>query len=340
MDRASIFRVISFTLAGGDIFQTIPGTYRLYKKQWKARSISPICFLYAMVRYLTIISLVSNGVGFFGKTFTDKTCKPFYMLPNVTAMLAGMAVQGIIYIRTCAISGRDVWVTRLLGLLLLLNLPVQVFGIVYHRDPSVINGNCKGKVLVPGEPDWNIVYYLAHMVFDWVACCTATFWLVWASRSHNTFNIPKFMQRVLRQGLLYTVAVSFANLWVVLEFTAVITTGVGATLPLAVVLISAQHLVLGTQRPHSDHPSSSEALSAARDRSRSFGLNSSRMPGFPAFAHGSSRNLTDIELQSSGIYVLNETYAHTSSPDTPRSAVKFDAQRHPYYDATPQHKTV
>lgn len=135
----------------------------------------------------------------------------------------------------------------------------------------------------------------------------------------------------------------------------VVTTGVGATLPLAVVLISkpssravyiyqlnntkgAQHLVLGTQRPHSDHPSSSEVITVGRDRSRSFGLNSPRTPGFPSFAPGSSRNLTDIELQS-GVYVLNETYAHTSPPDTPKSAIKFDAPRHSYYNE-PQNKTV
>jgi hypothetical protein len=43
-------RPSSFTLAGGDVFQTIPGTYALYKKQWVNRRLNPMCFFYAMAR--------------------------------------------------------------------------------------------------------------------------------------------------------------------------------------------------------------------------------------------------------------------------------------------------
>lgn len=67
-------------------------------------------------------------------------------------------------------------------------------------------------------------------------------------------NTSKFVRRVLRNGLLYTIIVFIANLyvslffasptdanmfirWIVLELEAVLETGIGATLPLAVVLI-------------------------------------------------------------------------------------------------------
>jgi hypothetical protein len=40
----------SFTLAGGDVFQTIPRTYAFYKKQWDNRKLSPACFFYAVAR--------------------------------------------------------------------------------------------------------------------------------------------------------------------------------------------------------------------------------------------------------------------------------------------------
>jgi hypothetical protein len=40
----------SFTLAGGDVFQTIPRTYAFYKKQWNNRKLSPACFFYAVAR--------------------------------------------------------------------------------------------------------------------------------------------------------------------------------------------------------------------------------------------------------------------------------------------------
>ncbi|KAJ6588500.1 hypothetical protein B0H19DRAFT_208695 [Mycena capillaripes] len=61
--KTSVFRIISFTLAGADIVQTSPDTVKLYLKQWKNRSLSPVCLFYAVARYMTIISLVTNGIG-------------------------------------------------------------------------------------------------------------------------------------------------------------------------------------------------------------------------------------------------------------------------------------
>ncbi|KAJ7904754.1 hypothetical protein B0H14DRAFT_2664240 [Mycena olivaceomarginata] len=158
VDKFSLFRIISFSLAGGDVLQTMPDTYRLYRKQWVNGSVSAVCFFYACARYLSIISLVSNGIGFFGTHFTPASCRRFYMLPNITAMLAGMAVQVLVFIRTFAISGRSKRCFYGLGSVLLLCFPVQVFGITYHRDPFLSKspfqltiGRCKGRVLRPGE---------------------------------------------------------------------------------------------------------------------------------------------------------------------------------------------
>ncbi|KAJ6506939.1 hypothetical protein C8R45DRAFT_971047 [Mycena sanguinolenta] len=249
--RLSLFRIISFTLAGGDVFQTIPATYAFYKKQWVKHKLSPACVFYAVARYMTIISLVTNGIGFYGTHFTPATCQSFYMLPNVTAMLAGMAVQILVFIRTFAISGRAKSVWYGLGSVLLLGFPVQVFGITYHRDPLMQNGGCKGRVLHANEPDWNIVYYSAHMSYDLImiliATSAATYFLVYSSRSLGVFNLSNFTRRVLKQGLLYFIVVFLVNLWVVMEFLGVLQTGAASTLPLAIVLIAIQHLVLSTQ---------------------------------------------------------------------------------------------
>ncbi|KAJ7120918.1 hypothetical protein C8R44DRAFT_169761 [Mycena epipterygia] len=306
--RANIMRIVSFALAGGDVVQTIPGTYMLYKKQWVNRTLSPVCFFYAVARYMTIISLITNGIGFYSTTFTPESCKPFYMVPNITAMLAGMAVQILVFIRTYAISGRSRLVYWCLGTVLLIGFPIQVFGIVYHRSPETTGGECKGKVFKKGnEPDWNIVYYSAHMGYDLIACATGTFFLVYSSRIHGVFNTSKFVRRVLRNGLLYTIVVFIANLWVVLEFEAVLETGVGATLPLAVVLIAVQHLILSTQRPHSDQPSSTDEYSrsgplSGQSRRSAMPPRSSRTG---IFARGESRQ--DLELQTS-VFVVTETY--------------------------------
>ncbi|KAJ7291099.1 hypothetical protein C8J57DRAFT_1271356 [Mycena rebaudengoi] len=320
--KASIFRVISFTLAGGDVLQTIPGTYTLYKKQWVNRKLSPVCLFYAMARYMTIISLISNGIGFYGTHFTYETCRPWYMLPNITAMLAGMAVQILIFIRTYAISARSPIVYYGLGAILLAGFPVQCFGIVYHRGVQTTNGVCKGKVFQKNEMDWNIVYYSAHMIYDVIACTTATFYLVFSSRTQGVFNTSKFLRKVLRDGLLYAVVVFLANLWVVLEFHQVLKTGVGATLPLAIVMIAAQHLILSTQRARADMPSGTDesARSHSLGRRKGAPLRSPRVFGSPNAAQ-------DVELQSA-VFVVTETYLEPDERERERKTDGFVPDRY------------
>ncbi|KAJ7292566.1 hypothetical protein C8J57DRAFT_1266362 [Mycena rebaudengoi] len=256
LPRSTVFRIVSLSLACGDVFQTIPGTWRLYKKNWDRGSLSALCFCYAVARYFSIFSLIIQVVGLstFSKNFTFETCKRVYMLPNVTSLLAGMAVQVLVYIRTYAISGHSKYVRFGLGAVLLLGFPVQIFGIVYHRAASFKNGSCKGKVFQVGEPDWNVVYYSAHMAFDLIACVTATFYLLRSSRIGGVLVYSKLARLVLRDGLLYFTVVFLTNLLVVLEFTHTFqATGAGSALPLAVVLIAIQHMILNTQELTTGH---------------------------------------------------------------------------------------
>ncbi|KAF7328935.1 putative Transmembrane protein [Mycena venus] len=209
------------------------------------------------------------------------------------SVLAGIAVQVLVYIRTLAISGRSNYVRYGLGSVLLLGFPVQIFGIVYHRDPFFNNGACKGKVLRPGEPDWNIVYYSAHMAFDLIACATATYCLVHSSRVLGVFRFSKLARSILRDGLLYFVVVFLVNLWVVLEFAHVFVSGAASSLPLAVVLIAIQHLVLSTQRQTASRNMASEDYSASVSQ------------GPPRFFNRNQSQL-DVELQS-GVFVVSDT---------------------------------
>ncbi|KAJ7334818.1 hypothetical protein DFH08DRAFT_879471 [Mycena albidolilacea] len=310
LDRSTVFRIISLTLAGGDVIQTIPGTWVLYKKQWLRRRISPLCFFYAMARYMSIISLIFNGYNAFSRNYTPTSCKHLYMFPNVTALLAGIAVQVLVYIRTVAISGRAVRVRIGLGVVMLLGFPVQTFGIVYHRDPFFNDGACKGKVLRPGEPDWNIVYYSAHMAFDLIACATATYFLVYSSRVLGVFHFSKLARNVLRDGLFYFLVVFLVNLWVVLEFAQVFVSGAASSLPLAVVLIAIQHLVLSTQNRTAGNTSSDHDYSASVSRGP---------PHF--FSHDQSQEF-DTELES-GVFVLSET-----AVESQKLSFRSEATRH------------
>ncbi|KAJ7682570.1 hypothetical protein DFH06DRAFT_298356 [Mycena polygramma] len=330
VDKFTLFRIISFSLVGGDVLQTMPDTYRLYRKQWVNGNLSVVCFFYAMARYLSILSLVSNGIGFFGTNFTIASCRRFYMLPNVTAMLAGMSVQILIFIRTFAISGRSKRVFYGLGLVMLLCFPVEVFGITYHRDPFLAQGSCKGRVLRAGEPDWNIVYYSAQMFFDLVACIIATVYVILVSRVQGTFHASKFLVRVLRNGLLYTFTVLLVNLWVLLEFVGLYSTGAASTLPIAVTMIAAQHLILSTQRLNMDQQSSVDDLHTSR-----FTPSGGRSSGPVRFL---SRNTgLDTEIQPD-VYVLSRDNHKRSTYDPTQASSRFDPEDTSFVSGPPSPK--
>ncbi|KAJ7186829.1 hypothetical protein C8R46DRAFT_280470 [Mycena filopes] len=302
LQRGTIFRIISLSLAAGDVFQTIPGTYTLYKKQWTRRRLSPICFFYAMARYMTILSLAANAHAAFSRSPSYEDCRRIYLLPNVTALLAGIAVQVVVYIRAVAISGRAKRVRFGLGLVMLLGFPVQTFGILYHRDPffDPVTGLCKGKVLHPTEPDWNIVYYSAHMAFDSIACATATYYIVASSYFQGAFRLSKLLRHILRDGLMYFLVVFLVNLWVVLEFAKVLVTGAASMLPLAVVLIAVQHLILSTQRITAGHQVSAHASDTVSQGPPRF---------YPRTTRDSSQ--LDVELEA-GVFVVSaaDTFVH------------------------------
>ncbi|KAJ7172995.1 hypothetical protein C8R43DRAFT_944043 [Mycena crocata] len=185
--------------------------------------------------------------------------------------------------------------------------------------------SCKGKVLragevgysfipyaaptyIPRQPDWNIVqvptffeirYYSAHMVFDLIACATATYFIVYSSRIQGVIHFSKLFRSILRDGLLYFIVVFLVNFWVVLEFANVFKSGAASSLPLAVVLIAVQHLVLNTQRLISP------ARPSVDDR-----FNGELVSQGPPQFYENSRTLDGVELES-GVFAGGDTFAGT-----------------------------
>ncbi|KAJ7058679.1 hypothetical protein C8F01DRAFT_1146909, partial [Mycena amicta] len=174
------------------------------------------------------------------------------MIPNVSLYLAGMAVNTLVYIRAVAIAGRSKRIQIGLGLVLFICFPLEGFGLFYHRAVRLGTTvqTCKGLQRV-GDPDWNIVFYSTHMAFDLIACVLVSYYLVSGSYFNGRMYLSKLVRCILRDGILFFVAVFVVNLWVIwvtLEFLKVFVTGAASSLPLAVTFIASQHLVLSTQQ--------------------------------------------------------------------------------------------
>ncbi|CAE6395923.1 unnamed protein product [Rhizoctonia solani] len=255
----SNLRVATFSIALFDVIQTIPGEIQLYHKQFKNGRMSLVCFLFIIVRYVSIAALVLNGVGYYGTTFTYQSCVDFRLAPPVTKMIAGIACQAIILLRTWAISRKSRGVLIVLGVLFVLCLPFLILGNVYRRDPYVEpgTGSCIAKQL--GNLNTAPMYYGAMSAFDIVACAIATYYLL----DLDAKTMSGFTRKVLKHGLIYTFGTTLSNIIVLMAVCHVkYIEKLGAFLSVAITMIMAQHLVLATQN---FNDSTSANYSSARE---------------------------------------------------------------------------
>ncbi|KAH7338289.1 hypothetical protein B0J17DRAFT_418438 [Rhizoctonia solani] len=240
----SNLRVATFSIAAFDFIQTIPGEIKLYRRQIAQGRMSMVCFLFIVVRYVSVLSLVLNGVGFYVTGFDEESCRKFRLAPPVTKMIAGLASQGLIFMRTWAISRKSRPVLIILSVLCIITLPMMVIGNVYKRDPYIRDGSCIAKQR-PGAFNSAPMYYGAMSGFDLIACGIATYYLI---DRNSSAAMSRFTKKVMQHGMMYAFGTTLGNIIVLLGTSHVkYVEKLGAFLSVAVTMIMAQHLVLATQ---------------------------------------------------------------------------------------------
>ncbi|QRW19147.1 hypothetical protein RhiXN_00553 [Rhizoctonia solani] len=301
----SNLRVATFSIALFDVIQTIPGEIQLYRKQFKNGRMSFVCFLFIVVRYVSIAALVLNGVGYYGTTFTYEACVKFRLAPPVTKMVAGIACQAIILLRTWAISRKSRGVLIILGVLFVLGLPFLILGNVYRRDAYVEpgTGSCIAKQL--GSLNTAPMYYGAMSAFDVVACVIATYYLL----DLDAKSMSGFTRKVLKHGLIYTFGTTFSNIIVLMAVCHVkYIEKLGAFLSVAV----HYHDYGTTPRPFNAKYVGTSTSPAHFNDSTSANYSSAREPpslgrpvfpakGFQSSESGKTRPTSSITVHGSGI---------------------------------------
>ncbi|ELU41866.1 hypothetical protein AG1IA_04101 [Rhizoctonia solani AG-1 IA] len=268
---------------------------------------------------VSIAALVLNGVGYYGTTFTYEACVKFRLAPPVTKMVAGIACQAIILLRTWAISRKSRGVLIILGVLFVLGLPFLILGNVYRRDVQLISARCIAKQL--GSLNTAPMYYGAMSAFDVVACVIATYYLL----DLDAKSMSGFTRKVLKHGLVSRVCTAnrfssvVSNIIVLMAVCHVkYIEKLGAFLSVAVrnaisdiqleerkltsnvqqiTMIMAQHLVLSTQN---FNDSTSANYSSAREPP-SLGRPVFPAKGFQSSESGKTRPTSSITVHGSGI---------------------------------------
>ncbi|KAG9080282.1 hypothetical protein FS749_008066 [Ceratobasidium sp. UAMH 11750] len=313
----SNLRVATFSIAAFDYLQTIPGEIKLYRRQYAQGKVSIVCMLFIAVRYISIVSLVVNGIGFYSTSFDMESCQKFRLIPPITKMLAGLASQGLIFMRTWAISRKSRLVLIVLSALCLVSLPMLIVGNVYKRAPFVKNGSCIAKQ-INGTFNSAPLYYGAMSGFDLVACGIATYYLI--DRSAGSV-MSRFTKKVLQHGMMYAFGTTLVNIIVLLGVSHVkYVEKLGAFLSVAVTMIMAQHLVLATQSIRVPPPVLEHIVITDRPPTLS-----SDLTNFSPHT-GKTGHLLDIPGKLASVPEHDEPAAHDRDSQSPIPHVVLDIQ--------------
>ncbi|KAJ7354461.1 hypothetical protein DFH08DRAFT_854918 [Mycena albidolilacea] len=185
---------------------------------WSRPGWSPIKILYCLVRYYTLLVLVVTDVWFFADWSESSCARYVRILPGI-AVLIDVSVELVLALRVYALYG----CTKTIGAFLLLliagflgvMIAVPILAFDYTRFPSW-PGPCivTGKPSIAG-PKFIIAFYASPMVFD-IIMTTLTVYKVMDHNRHG--GSSSLLNRMVRDGIFYFVAITSLNLLNVIFF--------------------------------------------------------------------------------------------------------------------------
>ncbi|KAJ6483499.1 hypothetical protein C8R47DRAFT_1281552 [Mycena vitilis] len=223
---AEYLRVAAYGIAFFDYLQTLPAEYRLYAKQRGPSQLSVACILFILVRYLGLITIIIGNTGFFYHGFSAAACHRYYWLAPIFKLALYAVSQGILAIRTYAVSRKSAVVLRILVLLFIACAVPQFISVFWKRVVFQTNV-CRTLVLLPVLPELltrvafqfnctsgNLpgvkvasLFPLGALIFDVVTMIISSFYL-WKFSNSSRTSFSQLTRMMLHDGLMYFVALS------------------------------------------------------------------------------------------------------------------------------------
>ncbi|KIN96618.1 hypothetical protein M404DRAFT_162643 [Pisolithus tinctorius Marx 270] len=212
-------RVASMAFAFYDYIITLPIEYRVYRSQRSFFRMSLACILFILIRYTSILVMVTSNYGFFATSFTEESCRRFYFVPPIFKDLQASVSQAILGVRTFNIAGRN----KQLGLFLLVYFCITValewFFDLYRRTYLIYflltNSMCSNPLSpgscvsgVSGAHPLTWVFYLVAMIYDLMALVLSTIHLV----RYKTYIQFSAVHSMMYDGLIFFVVLTAVNI--------------------------------------------------------------------------------------------------------------------------------
>ncbi|KAL4071680.1 hypothetical protein V8B97DRAFT_426247 [Scleroderma yunnanense] len=201
-------RVASMAIAFYDYFITLPIEYRVYRSQAGFLRMSLACILFILIRYISVLVMITSNYGYFATTFTVESCRRFYFVPPMFKVMQSMVSHAILGVRTFNIAGRDKNIGMLLLGYYIITITLEWFFDIYHRVYQSSSGHCvSGAVTHPTT--W--LFYLVAMIYDLVSLVVSTVYL-YRYRSYSG-KFSQLIRVMLSDGLIFFVALTAVNVF-------------------------------------------------------------------------------------------------------------------------------
>ncbi|KLO16089.1 hypothetical protein SCHPADRAFT_228059 [Schizopora paradoxa] len=205
---ASNIRVAFLAVGLYEYIITLPAEYRFYRAQFLSRRISRHCALFVLIRYVSILVVIVNTVGFFG-SFSPASCHRLFLVAPIVKVFQSICSQLILADRTYAISQKTRWVGLLLGFLLVTSTASEFFTSVYKRQAvQAFDNNCTSGNSASSLIAW--YFYVITMIFDVTTIGISTMYLWKYFQEARTMSC--FARRLLYEGIGYIALLSAANI--------------------------------------------------------------------------------------------------------------------------------
>lgn len=235
-------RIASISVALYDYIITLPAEWRFYRSQSSFFRLRLACILFILIRYGSIIVMILSNYGVFSTSFTQESCKHYYMVAPVFKVVQTMISQVILGVRTFNIARRDRRIGIALVVLYFVSVSLEWFTNMFDRIPVVVSGNC-----TPGNPGkilsaW--LYYTVAMSYDLAVLTISTVYLL----RYNPLSgrLERLVRVLIYDGIGYFVVLTGSNIFnIVLYHTSDIETqAAGASIGFAVIWIMSQRILI------------------------------------------------------------------------------------------------
>ncbi|KAF7300399.1 hypothetical protein HMN09_00923600 [Mycena chlorophos] len=208
---AASLRTSSLAVAAFDYLQTLPFEVRLVLEARKAGHVSTSFGLFLLIRYTSVLVLVTSNVSYFSTDFTPVSCARYFLLPTIFKLIQAMASQAILGVRVYNLSRQS----RRMGWLVLV---IYCITCVFQWGTSVNGkhpvfdaavGNCASTS--PNGEFGGWIFYTIAILYDFFTTALSGF-LIMRMLPRGSSMLSRVFRMMLVDGLWYFIALCLTNL--------------------------------------------------------------------------------------------------------------------------------